>query len=81
MKTTNISQFKAHISQELRAVRAGERIVIMDRDIPVAEVVPYRATAPELTVRLPVGELAFRDLKIRVERDPVELLMEERGKR
>ncbi|MBU8913617.1 MAG: type II toxin-antitoxin system Phd/YefM family antitoxin [Spirochaetales bacterium] len=81
MKTTNISQFKAHISQELRAVRAGERIVIMDRDIPVAEVVPYRATAPELAVRLPVGELAFRDLKIRVERDPVELLMEERGKR
>ncbi len=81
MKTTNISQFKAHISRELRAVRAGEHIVIMDRDIPVAEVVPYQATTQELTVSLPVDELAFRDLNIRVERDPIVFLMEERGKR
>lgn len=80
MKTTNISQFKAHISRELRAVRAGEHIVIMDRDIPVAEVVPYQA-APELTVHPPAGELDFRDLKINVERDPVDILMEERDKR
>ena len=81
MKTTNISQFKAHLSRELRAVRAGEHIVIMDRDIPVAEVVPYRTTAPELAVRVPLGELGFRDLKIRVERDPVEFLTEDRARR
>ena len=81
MKTTNISRFKAHLSEDLRAVRAGERIVIMDRDIPVAKVVPYQEFTPDLTVRVPVGELTFRDLKIRVERDPVEFLMEERAKR
>jgi antitoxin (DNA-binding transcriptional repressor) of toxin-antitoxin stability system len=81
VKTTNISRFKAHLSEELRAVRAGEHIVIMDRDIPVAEVIPYQATTPELTVRPPVDELAFRDLKIDVERDPVEILMEERDRR
>lgn len=53
----------------------------MDRDIPVAEVVPYQTAAPELTVHPPVGELDFRDLKIRVEQDPVEFLSEDRGKR
>ena len=69
------------MSRELRSVRAGEHIVIMDRDIPVAEVIPYQVITPELIVRPPVGELAFRDLKINVERDPVDILMEERDKR
>ena len=41
VNTSNISYFKAHLSQELRAVRNGERIIILDRDIPVAEVMPY----------------------------------------
>ena len=81
MKTTNISRFKAHLSEDLRAVRAGEHIVIMDRDIPVAEVIPYRASVPDLAVRVPVDDLDFRDLKIQVGRDPVEFLIEDRAKR
>ncbi len=42
MKTMTISYFKAHISEQLRRVRKGARIVISDRDTPVAEVVEFR---------------------------------------
>ena len=80
MKTSSISFFKAHISQELRSVRAGERIIIMDRDIPVAEVVPYEDDSV-MHVRLPTTKLVPRALSFSVERDPLGLLMEERAKR
>ncbi len=80
MKTCNISYFKAHISRELREVRTGEHIVILDRDIPVADVVPHRREAV-LPVRSPTAELAIRRLDIRVKKDPLAVLQEERGKR
>jgi len=43
--TITISFFKAHISEQLRKVRKGARIIISDRDTPIAEVVPYRFRA------------------------------------
>jgi len=80
MKTSNISYFKTHISQELRAVRAGEHIIIMDRYTPVAEVIPHREKSM-LSVRLPKAKLALRRLSFTVETDPIDTLMEERAKR
>jgi antitoxin (DNA-binding transcriptional repressor) of toxin-antitoxin stability system len=53
VKTMTISYFKAHISEELRKVRKGARIVISDRDNPIAEVVPYRIEPAALAVRQP----------------------------
>ncbi len=40
MKTFTISALKAEFSAALRQVRRGERIVILDRREPVAEIVP-----------------------------------------
>ena len=40
MLTSTISDFKAHLSEKLRSVRAGAHIIILDRDHPVAEVRP-----------------------------------------
>lgn len=80
MKTRNISYFKTHISQELKSVRSGESIIIVDRDIPVAEVTPF-SEKPALPVRLPVKKLSFRNLSFTVIKDPLEMLMEERGNR
>ena len=40
MMTSTISEFKAHLSEKLRSVRAGVHIIIMDRDHPIAEVRP-----------------------------------------
>ena len=80
MKTMNISYFKAHLSQELNAVRNGEIIVIKDRNTPVADVVPHTAMPP-LPVRLPLRKLSLRSLSFTVRKDPVAVLMEERGNR
>jgi len=82
VKTMTISYFKAHISEELRKVRRGARLIISDRDTPIAEVVPFRTTPELLSVRQPqtipfqVPRPAFK-----IDHDPLEYLREDREKR
>jgi prevent-host-death family protein len=80
VKTINISTFKARISEQLKLVRKGERIVITERDTPIAEVLPYEKK-PDLVLRSPRGNLKFPRLSFQVARDPIDFLMEERKKR
>ena len=51
MQTSTISDFKAHLSERLRSVRSGERIIILDRDHPVAELRPFEGTVTESGLR------------------------------
>ena len=44
MKTINVAELKTHLSKYLRMVRKGERIVIRDRKVPIAELVPLPPT-------------------------------------
>jgi prevent-host-death family protein len=82
MKTMTISYFKAHISEQLRKVRKGTRIVISDRDTPVAEVLPYRLEPAGITVRGPlVTPFAALLSSLKIDHDPVECLLEDRGRR
>lgn len=82
MKTVTISYFKAHISEELRKVRKGARIVISDRDTPIAEVVPYRTEPVTLSVRQPrLTPFVVPRPSFKIDHDPVEYLMEDRQKR
>ena len=39
--SVRIAKFKAHLSRYLRAVRSGHELTILDRDTPVARVLPY----------------------------------------
>ena len=80
MKTSKISYFKAHLSEELRAVRNGERIVILDRDRPVAEVIPFQIR-DNLVIRPPKAPLSFKKRSYRAEKDPLEYLMRDRQTR
>lgn len=41
-----IADLKAHLSQHLRKVRTGRTITVLDRDTPVAQIVPYDAETP-----------------------------------
>lgn len=41
MSKVGIADLKAHLSQHLRRVRGGRTITIVDRDTPVAQIVPY----------------------------------------
>src|SRR5436309_6317094 len=82
MKQVRIADLKARLSEYLRAVRRGETIAVLDRDTPVAQIVPIRGrlalrvrrpapgTPPPNRVRLP------KPAKLNL--DIVDLLLEER---
>ena len=42
MKTVNIGELKNQLSGYLQQVRNGEEIVIKDRSVPVARILPFR---------------------------------------
>ena len=82
MRAVWIAELKSRLSEYLRAVRNGETISVLDRETPVAQIVPVRegvalrirkpvpGAPPPNRVRLP------KPLKLNV--DIVDLLLEER---
>jgi prevent-host-death family protein len=48
MKTVGIADLKAHLSEHLRAVRKGRTLTVLDRDAPIARLVPVEAGPLEL---------------------------------
>jgi prevent-host-death family protein len=82
MKNVRIAELKSRLSEYLRAVRAGETIAVLDRETPVAQIVPIRERA-RLKIRKPAPGAPTpnrvplpKPLKLRV--DVVEVLLEER---
>ncbi len=83
MKTVKIADLKARLSEHLRQVRRGRTLVVLDRDTPIARLVPYEEESATLTVRRPAGRSPTLQrvplpppLRIRV--DVVEYLVAER---
>ena len=52
MKAVRIAELKSRLSEYLRAVRNGETISVLDRETPVAQIVPVRARVA-LRIRKP----------------------------
>ena len=81
MSNVRIADLKARLSEHLRSVRNGGTITVLDRDTPVARIVPY--TAQPLEVRRATRKL--RDLKMprkpSKRTDSVGLLVEDRHRR
>jgi prevent-host-death family protein len=82
MREVRIAKLKARLSEYLRAVRRGETIAVLDRETPIAQIVPVRER-PALRVRLPApgapplnGVRLPKPAKLNV--DIVELLLDER---
>jgi antitoxin (DNA-binding transcriptional repressor) of toxin-antitoxin stability system len=46
MSRVGIADLKAHLSQHLRKVRRGHTLTVLDRDNPVAQIVPFDREAP-----------------------------------
>jgi prevent-host-death family protein len=81
MKQAGVAELKARLSEYLRAVRGGESVTILDRDTPIARMVPIPKTG--LRVRKPVEGTPAPNrvplpppLKLKV--DVVDVLLEER---
>ena len=79
-RAARVSELKAKLSEYLRAVRRGETITVMDRDTPVARIVPYDPGPEPLRIRRATRRL--HDLKMPPPLDPpvdsLAYLLEER---
>jgi antitoxin (DNA-binding transcriptional repressor) of toxin-antitoxin stability system len=80
MKLSSVSYLKAHLSAELKMVQAGETIVVMDRDHPVARLTPLD-DKKDITVREPLRAFGFERLAPLVSGGSLEALFEDRGRR
>jgi prevent-host-death family protein len=82
MKQVRIAELKARLSEYLRAVRRGETIAVLDRETPVAQIVPVRGRTA-LRVRKPARGVPPPNRvplpePSKVSLDVVQLLLEER---
>ena len=81
MSEVRIADLKARLSEHLRSVRNGGTVTVLDRDTPVAQIVPF--VAPSLEVRK--ANRPLRDLKLprkpAKRTDSVALLVEDRRRR
>jgi prevent-host-death family protein len=83
MKEVRIAELKAKLSEYLREVRRGHSITVLDRDKPVARLIPYETEAAQpLRVRRAPPGVRLGDLPvpppIELGFDVVDLLLEER---
>jgi prevent-host-death family protein len=81
MTTVRIADLKARLSEHLRSVRKGRTLTVLDRDTPVARIVPY--AAEPLEVRRATRRL--RDMKLppppASKTDSLAVLIEDRRRR
>jgi prevent-host-death family protein len=81
MSNVRIADLKARLSEHLRSVRNGGTVTVLDRDTPVARIIPV--AAPSLDIRKATRRL--RDLKLppRLSKrtDSTALLVQDRRRR
>ena len=83
MKQVRVADLKARLSEHLRYVRRGHTVTVLDRDTPIARIVPYDPRP--LKVREPAGKHKLSEIRlprpIHVPVEVVALLREDRDKR
>jgi len=74
MRSAKVSELKAQLSAYLAEVRAGGRVVVYDRNTPIAQLVPFQEDEDDLVIieaSAPISEL--RKLKGVRPRKPVDV--------
>lgn len=81
MSDVGIADLKARLSEHLRSVRNGGTLTVLDRDTPIARIVPY--AAQPLDIRR--ARRRLRDLKLPPKpskrTDSVAVLVDDRRRR
>lgn len=82
MATVGIAELKARLSEHLRAVRKGGRLTVVDRNTPIAELVPIQQDTLEMrpATRSP-RHLPLGTPVLRAGTSSVDVLLEDRSKR
>jgi prevent-host-death family protein len=84
MKAIGIADLKARLSEHLRSVRKGRTLTVLDRETPIARIVPYDAAADDrLEVRPATRRLRDMTAPPRTAKptDSLALLLEDRRRR
>jgi prevent-host-death family protein len=81
MSNVRIADLKARLSEHLRSVRNGGTLTVLDRDTPIARIVPFAAQPLEIRK----AQRRVRDLKLPPKpakrTDSVAVLLEDRRRR
>jgi antitoxin (DNA-binding transcriptional repressor) of toxin-antitoxin stability system len=83
MKAVRVAELKSHLSEHLRAVRRGHPLLVLDRDTPIAQIVPCPNGAVSFPIRQPTPRSPkpkdFRPpASLKLRHDPVAVLLEDR---
>jgi prevent-host-death family protein len=85
MRQTNVTGFKARLSEYLAAARNGETVVVHDRKTPIARLVPIDDHVDDLKIAEPsrsMRDLAkIKPVRLRRRVDVVRVLRESRDQR
>lgn len=85
MRSTKVSDLKAHLSEYLALVRRGETVIVCDRKTPIARLVPYVEGGDDFRVEEPVRPQAdlkkVRGVRPRRPVDVVKVLRDSRDQR
>jgi prevent-host-death family protein len=81
MSQVRIADLKARLSEHLRSVRQGGTLTVLERDTPVARILPYAVPPIEIAERS--GDFAIRSFHRKPSKrtDSVALLLEDRRRR
>ena len=60
MKAVNIRELTHHFSSYLRVVKRGERIVVMDRSSPVADLIPHNENVQKPAWKRPIRKIRIK---------------------
>jgi antitoxin (DNA-binding transcriptional repressor) of toxin-antitoxin stability system len=83
MKAVRVAELKSHLSEHLRSVRRGHPLMVLDRDTPIAQIVPCPNGALGPPIRQPMPQSRkpkdFRPLApLKLRHDPLAVLLEDR---
>lgn len=83
MNNVRIADLKSRLSEHLRRVRGGRTLTVLDRNTPIARIVPCGDTQTLLSIRAPLpGAPKLQRIPLppplRLRKDIVSLLLQER---
>ena len=69
MRSVNIAELKNHLSKYLTFAKGGEEIVIRDRNLPVAKLIPFSSDAAndEELLLVAVGKMRIPKTSVKVD--------------
>ena len=60
MKSVNIRELTHHFASYLKVVKRGERIIVMERSLPVADLVPHNENVDQPGWKRPISKIKIK---------------------